>query len=77
MVSIADSVFGIIYYKMYLFVTWILIISSMFFVEYYHEPYKMFTNWPAWVRWPVYWLLLISIFALGFSGQSTFIYFQF
>jgi len=32
---------------------------------------------PAWVRWPVYYMLILSTLILGIFGESQFIYFKF
>jgi alginate O-acetyltransferase complex protein AlgI len=32
---------------------------------------------PVWLRWPVYYAVLLSIVLLGVYGHSTFIYFKF
>jgi hypothetical protein len=32
---------------------------------------------PIWIRWPLYYVLMLSILLLGHFGQRQFIYFQF
>jgi hypothetical protein len=39
---------------------------------------KKFLSQPAWVRWPAYYVLCMSIWLLGVSNEAkAFIYFQF
>ncbi len=61
----------------------IIAISSILFMEFVHIIQRhsgirhLLAERPAWLRWTVYFLLLISIFLFGEFGKNEFIYFQF
>jgi alginate O-acetyltransferase complex protein AlgI len=59
----------------------VIVLSALvFWAEHYREgkgPYALIAERPWYIRWPIYWLLIISIVMLNESGTSQFIYFQF
>jgi D-alanyl-lipoteichoic acid acyltransferase DltB (MBOAT superfamily) len=68
---------GLNYYELFIACAAILVMESIHLMERHTHMRHFLRTKPVWIRWGVYYFLLISIIYLGIFGEQQFIYFQF